>query len=475
MPSSLSSCESMRETRGIKHLREERSRRANAMKYVEHSRRVFLETGNRFPREVIWAVGVVKLAAARSNVSLGLLDGGIGSAIQRKAKEVMKGLHDDRFTVDVFQTGSGTGLNMNANELIAELASRDLRGKVHPNDHVNMSQSSNDVGPTAVRVAAAHATERQVVPSLRKIARSLRTLSRRTSATVKPGRTHLRDALPVTMGQEFGAYADAFERDARMLSESVRYLFELPMGGTAVGTGLNADPRFGAMVSREISKATGLRFVPARDRFRATRLLTDVANLSGGFRTVSLDMYRLCQDLRLMFSGPYTGIGEIDIPSQEEVAGSSIMPGKTNPVTVESALLASAEVIGLDAANQFAASLGEFELAMGVPLIGYNAVVQARLLSEALGKLATVVIDRVVPMKERGRMLAETSPALITVISPRIGYDKAAALGKRIAHGAPIRTALRELGYDERQIDSILDMKRLVRPGIPSKRLRGAG
>jgi len=364
---------------------------------------------------------------------------------------------------------------MNANELIAELASGDLRKKVHPNDHVNMSQSSNDVGPTAVRIAAARSAEREVVPALERIARSLRRLSRRTAATVKPGRTHLRDALPVTMGQEFGAYADAFERDARMLSESARYLLELPMGGTAVGTGLNADPRFGAMVSKEIAKATGMRFAPARDRFRATRLLTDVANLSGGFRTVSLDMYRLCQDLRLMFSGPFTGMGEIDIPSQEEVAGSSIMPGKTNPVTVESALLASAEVIGLDAANQFAASLGEFELAMGVPLIGYNVVVQSKLLSEALGKLASVVVDRVVPMKERGRMLAESSPALITVISPRIGYDKAAALGKRIAHGIPVRTALKELGYDRKQIDSILDVKRLVKPGIPSKRLKGAG
>jgi len=180
-------------------------------------------------------------------------------------------------------------------------------------------------------------------------------------------------------------------------------------------------------------------------------------------------MYRLCQDLRLMFSGPVTGIGEIDIPTQGEVAGSSIMPGKTNPVTVESAMLASAEVMGLDAANQFAASLGEFELAMGVPLIGYNVVAEIKLLSEALEKLASVVIDHVVPLKERGRMQAESSPALITIISPKIGYDKAAILGKRLAQGVPIRRALRELGYGEKQIDAILDLNRLVRPGIPSK------
>lgn len=445
------------------------------MKYVENSRKVFLETGSRFPREVIWAMGVVKLAAARSNTSLGLIDGATGRTIQSRAKEVMNGVHDAGFTVDVFQTGSGTGLNMNANELIAQLASSDLRKTVHPNDHVNMSQSSNDVGPTAVRIAAAHSTQTYLAPALRRIVKSLRGLSRRTSNAFKPGRTHLRDALPVTMGQEFGAYADAFARDARLASESIRYLLELPIGGTAVGTGLNADPRFGALAAKEIAKTTGLHFVPAKDRFRATRLLTDVTNLSGVLRTISIDMYRLCQDLRLMFSGPFTGIGEIDIPTQEEVAGSSIMPGKTNPVTVESALLASAEVVGLDSANQFAASLGEFELAMGVPLIGYNVVVQVKLLSEALNKLASVVIEHVVPLKERGRMLAESSPALITVISPRIGYDKAAKLGKRLAHGVPIKTALKELGYDEKQIGSILDLKRLVRPGIPSKQLNETG
>ena len=455
--------------RGIKHLREDGSRRLEAMKYVENSKKVFLETGTRFPREIIWAIGAVKLAAAQSNVSLGLLDGATGRAVQRKAKEVMRGVHDARFVVDVFQTGSATGLNMNANELIAELASAELRKKVHPNDDVNMSQSSNDVGPTVVRVAAVRATEAELLPAIGGIARSLRGLSRRTSGSFKAGRTHLRDALPVTMGQEFGAYADAFARDARLASESEKYLLELPIGGTAVGTGLNADPRFGALVAKGIAKATKLRFVPAKDKFRATRMLTDVANLSGVMRTISLDMYRLCQDLRLMFSGPVTGIGEIDIPTQGEVAGSSIMPGKTNPVTVESAMLASAEVLGLDAANQFAASLGEFELAMGVPLIGYNVVAEIKLLSEALEKLASVVIDHVVPLKERGRMQAESSPALITVISPKIGYDKAAILGKRLAQGVPIRRALRELGYGEKQIDAILDLNRLVRPGIPSK------
>jgi fumarate hydratase class II len=442
-----------------------------ALKYVEGSKSVFLDTGTRFPREVVWAMGAIKYASAKSNVSLGLLDEKLGQAIMSKSKEVMKGKWDERVVVDVFQTGSGTGLNMNANELISELASEELGVKVHPNDHVNMSQSSNDVGPSAVRVAAAYVVQREVLLQLRGMTDSLSALSRRTATVYKAGRTHLRDALPVTMGQEFGAYSDEFRRDTRLVREALRYLLELPIGGTAVGTGLNADPKFGAMVAKEIAREAKLPFSSAKNKFRATRLLTDVASLSGALRTVSLDLYRLCQDLRLMFSGPLTGLGEIDIPTQEEVAGSSIMPGKTNPVTLESALLACAEVMGLDGANQVAASLGEFELAMGVPLIGYNLVLQAKLLSEALRKVSSLVIDHAVAMKERMRAYAESSPALITVISPRIGYDKATVLGKKLAHGTPIRAALTDLGFSSEEIDRILDLKELVKPGIPSKKL----
>ncbi len=441
------------------------------MKYVEGSRRLFLSTGTRFPREVIWAIAAVKFSAAKSNVALGLLDKEIGRVIQVKARELMKGTHDALVSVDVYQTGSGTGLNMNANELLAELASAELGKKVHPNDHVNMSQSSNDVGPTAVRVAAAIAVSRDLLPAIQKMTKSLTALSKKTSSVYKSGRTHLRDALPVTMGQEFGAYADAFDRDAELVGKSMHYLLELPIGGTAVGTGLNADPSFGRMVAKEVAALTGLGFTSAKNKFRPTRLLTDVSSLSGALRTVSIDLYRLCQDLRLMFSGPLTGLGEIDIPTQEEVAGSSIMPGKTNPVTVESALLACAEVVGLDTANTVAASLGEFELTMGVPLMGYNIVLQAKLLAEALRKVASLVIDHVVPMREKARKYAEGSPALITVISPKIGYDKAAVLGKQLAKGVSIRTALKKLGYGAKEIDAILDMKDLVRPGIPSKKV----
>jgi len=442
------------------------------MKYVDGSKRVFLSTGTRFPREVIWAIGAIKYSAARANVDLGLLDREIGRIIQSKAKELMEGSHDDMITVDVFQTGSGTGLNMNANEALAELSSAEMGKTVHPNDHVNMSQSSNDVGPTAIRVAAAIAVSRSLIPAIDGMSKSLRALATRTSGVYKAGRTHLRDALPVTMGQEFGAYGDEFARDAKLVKETMEYMLELPIGGTAVGTGLNADPKFGGMVAKEIAGLSGLRFTSAKNKFRPTRLLTDMSSLSGTMRSVSIDLYRLCQDLRLMFSGPLTALGEIDIPTQEEVAGSSIMPGKTNPVTVESVLLATAEVVGLDGANAFAAGLGEFELTMGVPVMGYNTVLQAKLLSEALNKLSSLVIDHVVPMKEKARGYAETSQALITLVSPRIGYDRATEMGKQISKGVPIRTALKKLGYADKEIDSLLNMKDLVRPGIPSKKLK---
>ena len=441
------------------------------MKYVEGSKRVFLDTGTRFQRRIVQAIGIIKVAAARTNISLGLLDRPTGEAIVKAGEEVVRGKFDDSVVVDVFQTGSGTGINMNVNELIAEEASRLLGRKVHPNDHVNMGQSSNDVGSSTMRVAAVSAVWEELMPALRQTISSLTRLSRKTSGVYKAGRTHLRDALPVTMGQEFGAYADAFREELKGVTSAAAYASELPMGGTAVGTGLNTDPRFGTMVAVEISRTTGLKFVKARNTFRATRLLTDLASLSGGLRSVALDLYRLCQDLRLMFSGPITGLGEIDIPTQEEVAGSSIMPGKTNPVTVESALLASAQVMGLDEANKVAAMLGEFELSMGVPLMGYNLVSQIRLLVEALLKLSTVVLDHVSPRKGRSRRFAESSPALVTVISPKIGYDKAAAIGKKLEGGLSIREALKEIGYGEKEIDKILDLKRLVRPGIPIREI----
>jgi fumarate hydratase, class II len=440
------------------------------MRYVEGAKKVFLDTGTRFPRKLIWSVALIKREAAEANSSLGVLDPLIATAIQNASTEAMEGRHDSKVTVDVFQTGSGTGLNMNLNELIAERATELLRkrgGKsatVHPNDHVNMGQSSNDVGPSAIRIAAVVLCKEELAQSLEKASKSLSALSKRTSAVHKAGRTHLRDALPVTMGQEFAAYSDAFDHDLQLLQGVVAYAKELPIGGTAVGTGVNADPRFAAAVVRGINGLTKLGFSEARSKFRAMRLLSDLVALSSVLSLAALDVYRLCQDVRLMFSGPLSGLGEIEIPTQEELAGSSIMPGKTNPVTVEAAMLASAQVMGLDKANQVAGMFGEFELSMGVPLVGYNVITQIALLSEALRKLSSVVLDHLVPNVKRNRAYAEASPALITAIGPTVGYDKAAKVGKMIARGLSVRDGLKQLGYTEREVDKILDLRKLVDP-----------
>jgi len=439
------------------------------MSYTENSKKVFLNTGTKFPQPIVWAIAVVKLAAARANQELGVLDKETAEAIQRAATELMEGIHAEDIVVDVFQTGSGTGINMNVNEVLARRASEILNRKVHPNDHVNMSQSSNDVVPTAIRIAAVKETVMRLLPSLQTIINSLQAISSKTYDIVKSGRTHLRDALPVTLGQEMEAYAKAFERDMKMVTQAIEDVRFLPLGGTAVGTGINSPQGFQQTVIRKINEVTGLEFKPAESNFMRMRLLTDMVNLSGVLRGTALDLYRLSQDLRLMFSGPFTGLNEIDIPSQEEVAGSSIMPGKTNPITVESCLQASVQVMGLDHAVQLAGMLGEFELSMGIPLTGYDVVTEIGLLSEALTKMAKVVIENIVPNEEKMKRYAESSPSLITVISPKIGYDKASKIGKQLAKGMSIREALKELGYSDKEIDEILDLKKLVKGGYALK------
>lgn len=438
------------------------------MKYTETAPKLFMNTGTKFPRKIIWAMGLIKYACAKVNSDLSLLEKDIAKGIMQAAREVMEGRHDDKIVLDVFQTGSGTGLNMNINEVIADRATEIIGKKVHPNDHVNLGQSSNDTAPTAMRIAAVSAVEEQLVPALSKFISFLNKKSEDFKDIIKSGRTHLRDALPVTLGQELSAYADAFYHDMVNLQEVLEYVKELPIGGTAVGTGLNSHPEFQIRVVQEINNETGLGFKPA-NKFRGLRLLTDLLSLSGIMRTIAVDLYRLGQDIRLMFSGPITGLNEIDLPTQEEIAGSSIMPGKTNPVTVEATLLVSAQVVGLDHANQFASMLGEFELAMGVPLIGYNVVTEINLLTEALNKFGELVINGMVPNVEKMKRYAESSPSLITVISPIIGYDKASEIGKKLNKGMSIREALKELGFKDEEIDKILDLSKLVKPGFPAK------
>jgi Fumarase len=438
------------------------------MKYTETAPKLFMNTGTKFPRQIIWAMGAIKYSCAKVNAELGLLDRQIAQAIMKASEEVMEGKFDSKVIVDVFQTGSGTGLNMNINEIIAERATEISGKKVHPNDHVNLGQSSNDTVPTAIRIASVKTAYELLIPAYEKIITSLNKKGQEFNDIVKSGRTHLRDALPVTLGQELLSYADAFQHDLEKLKEILEYVKELPIGGTAVGTGLNAHPEFQERVVNEINKIASMGFKPA-NKFRGLKLLTDMLMLSGVLRTSAVNLYRLGQDIRLMFSGPMTGFNEIELPSQEEIAGSSIMPGKTNPVTVEASLLVSAQVVGLDHAIQFASMLGEFELAMGVPLVGYDLVMEETLLAEAFSKMSDLVINGMVPNVEKMRRYAESSPSLVTIISPIIGYDKASQIGKQLAKGMSIREALRELGYKDEEINTILDLKRLVKPGFPAK------
>ncbi len=434
------------------------------LKYTEKAVKVFLNTGTRFPRKVLWAMGLVKYSAAKANVELGLLDPSIGEAICRASLELAEGLHDDKVVVDVFQTGSATGLNMNVNEVIALRASEISGRDVHPNDHVNMCQSTNDVVTSAIRIAALSDVRDNLEPALKEFMQALEELVGRAEHVVKPGRTHLRDAMPVTMGLEFKAFLDAFKHDLTMIKKVEDYIREIPLGGTAVGTGINSHPEFPKLALEQLRSKTNLDLRLSEVKSRGMRLLSDLVALSGSLRVLSLDMLRLCQDLRLMYSGPNTGINEIDIP--QEIPGSSIMPGKENPVTVEAAMLAAAQVIGLDHSNTVAGMLGEFELSMGIPLITYNIHTQIALLSEALRKLSTHVIRRVIPNSDRARELAERSQALITAITPLIGYDKAVALAKGLKEGRRLGDILKELGLSDEEIARLTDLNSLVKPGI---------
>ena len=427
------------------------------MEYTEKARKYFLSTGTKFPDEIIWAMGLIKASCAYANRELGVLKPEKAEAIIEASMELANGRLE--VEVDVFQTGSGTGLNMNVNEVIAKRA-MELGVKVHPNDDVNLSQSSNDVVPSAIRLAALKVLRDKLRPSLTKFLDELEGLAARTSDVVKPGRTHLRDALPVTMGQEFEAYVDAFKRIP--LEGTEELLRELPLGGTAVGTGANAPPGFAKIAIRRLRELSGLDVRPARSRSRAMRLLDDLLFTSGVLRLLAADLFRLCQDIRLMFSGPFTGLGEIEI--EQEIPGSSMMPGKSNPVTVEAAMLASSQIMGLDRANETSFLLGEFEMSMGVPLIGRNLVVQASLASEALERMAENVLPKIRPKRERCEEMAKGSPALLTALSRTIGYERASKLAKEVEKGRSLKEVLKELGISEDEMERILDLRRLVKP-----------
>ncbi|GBC69262.1 Fumarate hydratase class II [archaeon HR01] len=430
-------------------------------------------SSHRFQRAFIWALGLIKYAAAQTNVELGLLDRVRGEAISKAALEVAEGRFDDQFVVDVFQTGSGTSTNMNANEVIANRAIEILGGKrgdkklIHPNDHVNMGQSTNDVIPTAMNLAAAHLIKTKLLPSLERLEQRLQEKAYEFSGYVKAGRTHFQDAVPVTFGQEFSGYAEMIRKGRRRVINALESLLEVPIGGTATGTGLNAHPQFAEKVIEKINSMTQLGVRVAANRFEAMGARDCCLEASGALRVIAHSLLKICNDLRIMSSGPNTGLGEIELPAVQP--GSSIMPGKVNPVIVESAMLAASQVIGYDCAISSACRLGELELNMGLPLIAYDLLDSIEILSNTVANLADRCISGITVNVVRAENLAAKSPALVTYLAPKIGYDAAARVAKRMLEtGKTLAEIVVEEGLMSREeVEKILDLKKMTGGGLP--------
>jgi fumarate hydratase, class II len=440
--------------------------RAQTQRAVEN----FPISGRGLERAQIRALGLLKAAAARVNQRLGVLDEDLAGAIAAAAEEVADGQHDAHFPIDVFQTGSGTSSNMNANEVIATLASRALDREVHPNDHVNASQSSNDTFPATIHIAATEAVVRDVLPALDHLAATIERRAGEWAEVVKSGRTHLMDAVPVTLGQEAGAWAAQVRYGIERLQDTLPRLGELPIGGTAVGSGLNAPEGFGAAVARELASLTDLPLTEARDHFEAQAAQDGVVEVSGQLRTVAVSLYKLANDVRWLGSGPRTGLGELALPDLQP--GSSIMPGKVNPVIPEATMMAVAQVIGNDAAVAFAGSQGNFQLNVMLPVIARNVLESARLLAAVSRLLADKVFDGVEAQVDRMREYAESSPSIVTPLNRYLGYEEAASIAKQsLAERRTIREVVLERGHvesgklTEQQLDEALDVLRMARGG----------
>ncbi|MFD3650601.1 class II fumarate hydratase [Streptomyces cyaneofuscatus] len=426
-------------------------------------------SGQRLERAHIEALARIKGAAAKVNAELKVLDRDIAGAIQEAAAEVASGRWDEHFPVDVFQTGSGTSSNMNTNEVIATLASERLGSEVHPNDHVNASQSSNDVFPSSIHIAATAAVTADLIPALEHLAESLGRKSAEFAEVVKSGRTHLMDATPVTLGQEFGGYAAQIRYGVERLHASLPRLAELPLGGTAVGTGINTPPGFSAAVIAEVAAATGLPLTEARDHFEAQGARDGLVETSGQLRTIAVSLTKISNDLRWMASGPRTGLAEINLPDLQP--GSSIMPGKVNPVIPEAVLMVAAQVTGNDATVATAGAAGNFELNVMLPVIAKNLLESVRLLTNASRLLADRTVDGITANVERARAYAESSPSVVTPLNKYIGYEEAAKVAKQsLKDGTTIRETVLASGYVERgdltveQLDAALDVLRMTRP-----------
>ncbi|WP_435597753.1 class II fumarate hydratase [Streptomyces anulatus] len=439
--------------------------RAQTQRAVEN----FPVSGQRLERAHIEALARIKGAAAKVNAELKVLDPDIAAAIQEAAAEVASGRWDEHFPVDVFQTGSGTSSNMNTNEVIATLATERLGREVHPNDHVNASQSSNDVFPSSIHIAATAAITADLIPALDHLAESLGRKSAEFAEVVKSGRTHLMDATPVTLGQEFGGYAAQIRYGVERLRASLPRLAELPLGGTAVGTGINTPPDFSAAVIAEVADATGLPLTEARDHFEAQGARDGLVETSGQLRTIAVSLTKISNDLRWMASGPRTGLAEIALPDLQP--GSSIMPGKVNPVIPEAVLMVAAQVTGNDATVAAAGAAGNFELNVMLPVIAKNLLESVRLLANASRLLADRTVDGITADVERARAYAESSPSVVTPLNKYIGYEEAAKVAKKsLKDGTTIRETVLASGYVERgdltmeQLDEALDVLRMTRP-----------
>jgi fumarate hydratase class II len=428
---------------------------AETVKAVEN----FPVSGNPIPHAVIRALGQIKSAAARVNGELGLLDADRAERIAAAADAVAAGEHDDQFPIDVFQTGSGTSSNMNANEVIASLAG----DGVHPNDDVNLGQSSNDVFPSAVHIAALGEVTDELIPAMEGLAEAFADKAGEFAHHVKAGRTHLMDAVPVTLGQEFGGYAAQIRLGIDRVRATLGRVGQIPLGGTATGTGLNTHPDFAARARVSLSAATGLEIAPPEDPFEAQGNRDALVELSGALKVVAVSLIKIANDIALMGSGPRAGLAEIRLPELQK--GSSIMPGKVNPVICEVVIQVGDQVIGNDAAITLAGSQGQFELNVRVPLIARNLLDSIKILTAACRLLDTKCVRGIEANEERLEQHAEATLATATALNPHIGYDRATELVKEAAtSGRPLREVARELGVEESILDEALDHRRLARP-----------
>jgi fumarate hydratase class II len=423
-------------------------------------------SGLRMPREFIRALGLIKHAAAAANRELGELDAALEQAICAAALEVADGHHDAQFPVDVFQTGSGTSSNMNANEVIAALASRALGRPVHPNDHVNRGQSSNDVIPTAIHVSAALMLEQRLLPALKILQATLDRRARELADVVKTGRTHLMDAMPVTLGQEIGGWRTQIENAIARLESARPRLLALAQGGTAVGTGINAHADFGRRFAARLGAATGLPFKPSRDYFESLSSQDSAVELSGQLKVLAVSLTKIANDLRWMNSGPLAGLAEIALPALQP--GSSIMPGKVNPVIPEAVAMIAAQVIGNDATITLGAQSGNFQLNVMLPVIAHNLLQSLELLANAARALAESAIARFTVNQARLAEALDRNPILVTALNPVIGYEKGAAIAKQAyAEGKPIREVAQKMtGLSKEELDRLLDPRELTKGGI---------